>query len=234
MILVVALTVLSYLAGWAIGVPLLVPILNAAVPWWVMARRLRRGRTRDAIAVMLVWALTMAVTATVMAAAGWSRQRDGSDLFLRSFYRDQMLHWVRTGEGPESRPADFVPAHLTHLAVFSAAALATGGLAAMPMGAALVNQMSDYVGALAAAGPHPVASAVLAWHPWAVVRVIGFVIIGVLFSGVLLSRVMRFPFSLGAHRLWLLVAASLLVLDLLLKWLLAPSWAVLLRGLAGW
>lgn len=234
MILVVALTVLSYLAGWAIGVPLLVPILNAAVPWWVMARRLRRGRTREAIAVMLVWALTMAVTATVMAATGWSRQPDGSDLFLRSFYRDEMLHWVRTGEGPESRPADFVPAHLTHLAAFSAAALATGGLAAMPMGAALVNQMSDYVGALAAAGPHPVASAVLAWHPWAVVRVIGFVIIGVLFSGVLLSRVMRFPFSLAAHRLWLLVAASLLLLDLLLKWLLAPSWAVLLRGLAGW
>jgi hypothetical protein len=234
MLIVVLATVLSYVVGWVVGVPLVVPILNAAVPWWMMARRLQRGAVSSAIAVMLVWAMTMAVTATTMTACGWTTRPDGSSLFLRSFYRDQMLHWVRTGVGPESTPAEFVPAHLAHAAIFGLAAGATGGVAAMPLGAALVNQMSEYAGAIAAAGPHPIATAVLAWHPWAVVRVIGFVIIGVLLSGVVLSRILRFPYALSSHRGWLAAAAALFVLDLLLKWLLAPTWALLLRGLGGW
>jgi hypothetical protein len=234
MLTVVIVTVLSYAAAWLIGVPLLVPILNAAVPWWMMAQRLRAGRLRDAIALMLVWAMTMAVTATVMAACGWTTRDDGSSLFLRSFYRDEMLQWVRTGVGPESTPAVFVPAHLRHAAVFCAAAIGTGGLLAMPLGAALINQMSEYVGALAASGSHPIATAVLAWHPWAVIRVIAFVILGVVLSGPVLARLLRFPYSLAAGGGWIAVAAGLLALDLLLKWLLAPSWAMLLRGLVGW
>jgi hypothetical protein len=234
MLIVILATVLSYAAGWIAGVPELVPILNAAVPWWMMAQRLRRGAVRDAIAVMLVWAMTMALTATAMTACGWARRGDGSSLFLRSFYRDQMLHWVRTGEGPESRPAQFIPMHLAHAAIFTAAAGATGGALAMPMGAALVNQMSEYAGALAAAGPNPVATAVLAWHPWAVVRVIGFVMIGVVLSGVVLSRALKFPYALRDHRGWLLAGVALLGLDILLKWLLAPTWAMVLRGLVAW
>ena len=234
MLIVILATVLSYAAGWIVGVPLLLPILNAAAPWWGMAQRLRRGAARDAIALMLVWAMTMAVTATMMSAGGWTRRDDGSSLFLRSFYREQMLQWVRTGVGPESVPAEFVPTHVAHAAIFAVAAAATGGVLAMPMGAALVNQMSDYVGALAAAGPHPVAVAVLGWHPWAVVRVIGFVIIGVVLSGVALSRFWRFPYSVSSHRGWLAAGVALLALDLFLKWLLAPTWGLLLRGLVGW
>ena len=38
-------------------------------------------------------------------------------------------------------------------AVFSGLALATGGVAAMPMGAVLMNYMGHYVGALAAVEP---------------------------------------------------------------------------------
>jgi hypothetical protein len=234
MLIVVLATVGSYAVGWLVGVPVLVPILNAAVPWWLMARRLRRGAVREAIALMLIWAMTMAVTATVMAAAGWATRRDGSSLFLRSFYRDQMLHWVRTGVGPESVPSEFVPTHLAHAAIFAVAAGATGGLLAMPMGAALVNQMSEYVGALAASGSHPIATAALAWHPWAVIRVIGFVMIGVVLSGIVLSRVLHFPYAISLHRGWLTAGVALLGLDVLLKWLLAPTWALLLRGLVGW
>ena len=53
-------------------------------------------------------------------------------------------------------------------------------------------------------------------------------------SGVLLARVWRIPFSLFAERRWLAVGAALLVTDVVLKWALAPAWATLLRGLAGW
>jgi hypothetical protein len=104
----------------------------------------------------------------------------------------------------------------------------------MPMGAALMNQMGEYVGAMARQSAHPATSVLLGWHPWAVVRVIGFVIIGVVLSGVALSRLMGFPYSLGRHRRWLYLSAGLLALDIVLKWVLAPSWATLLEGVAGW
>jgi hypothetical protein len=234
MVLVIVSTVASYAVAWLIGVPALVPILNAAVPWWLMAGSLGRGEVRRAIAIMLVWALTMGATSTVMAAAGWSRRAEGRELFLRSQYRDEMIQWVRTGRGPESQPSVFVPRHLGYAAVFSVASIATAGIASMPMGAVLMNQMGEYVGAMTAQSVNPFASALLGWHPWAVVRIIGFVMIGVVLSGPLLSRFRGVPFSLADHRGWLQLGVALLVLDLLLKWALAPAWARILRGIAGW
>jgi hypothetical protein len=230
---VVLLTLASYLAGWLVGIPALMPFLNAAGAWWMMVRELRAGRVTRAIAIMLVWAATMAVVATVIAAAGWNGS-GGRDLFLQSDYREQMLAWVRTGVGPESQPSVFIPRHLGYAAVFAVAALVTGGLLAMPMGAMLMNSMGDYVGTMTGASAHPVASALLGWHPWAVVRIVGFVILGVVLSGPLVARVSGMRFDLRAQRGWIGVGAGLLALDILLKAVLAPWWGRLLRGLAGW
>ena len=141
--------------------------------------------------------------------------------------------WVRTGVGPESDARVFVPRHLGYAAVFTAAALATGGVLAMPMGAVLMNQMGEYVGAMAARSAHPATSVDLGWHPWAVVRIIGFVMIGVVLSGVLLSRVLGFAYSLRQHRRWLFVGAALLVLDIALKAVLAPAWGAILKDRGG-
>lgn len=234
MTLVILATVLSYSLGWLIGLPWLLPFLNAAWPWWTMARELRAGRTRGAITVMLVWALTMAIVSTTMAGAGWSQTRNGGDLFLRSGYRDEMIAWVKTGVGPESTPSVFVPRHLAYAGVFCAAAITTGGALAMPMGAVLMNQMGEYVGTMAAQSASPLSSVILGWHPWAVLRIVGFVMIGVVLSGALLSRVMRFPFSLAAERRWLVTGAGLLAVDVALKWMLAPVWSRLLKAVARW
>jgi hypothetical protein len=233
MTLIIAATLASYAAGWLLAVPGAVPVLNAAAGWTIMVRELRAGRARRAIALMLVWAATMGATATTVRWAGWTLP-DGRDWFLRSEYRDEMLHWVRTGIGPESEPAVFVPRHAASAAVFCVAAVATGGAAAMVMGAVLTNSMGDYVGSMAGLSAHPFASSVLGWHPWAVVRIVAFVILGVLLSGVTLSRVMRFEFRLRDWRVWALAAAAMLVLDVALKWVLAPAWGELLRGIAGW
>jgi hypothetical protein len=53
-------------------------------------------------------------------------------------------------------------------------------------------------------------------------------------SGVVLSRVMSFPFSLRSERRWLVIGARLLVVDLALKWMLAPAWSRVLKAAAGW
>ncbi len=45
---------------------------------------------------------------------------------------------------------------------------------------------------------------------------------------------MTFPFSLAAERRWLEIGARLLVVDIVLKWLLAPMWGQALKELAGW
>lgn len=234
MILVILVTVASYGLAWLIGIPVLMPFFNAAGAWWLMLRELRQGRTGRAIAVMLVWALTMAVVSTGMAASGWSRTEEGTNMFVRSSYRDEMIQWVRTGVGAESTPSVFIPRHLGYAALFAATSFATGGVFSMPMGAALMNQMGEYVGSMTAQSKSPLASAILGWHPWAVIRIIGFVIIGVVLSGVLLSRLLNFHFDLAAERHWLTTGVALLVIDIVLKWLLAPAWAGILKGLAGW
>jgi hypothetical protein len=231
-ITIVAATVLSYALGALLGVPVLLPILNAAagVPFMVLA--LRRGDLRLAVARMLLWALAMGVCATL-----WSYARPAQTdvLFLRGeAYRTEMFRWVLTGKGAESTPSQFIPQQAGHAAVFSALAAATGGLLAMPIGAVLMNYMGHYVGALASASRHPAWAVVLGWHPWAVIRIISFVVIGVVLSVPLLSRVTATRIDTRLAKRLLSVAGAGLVADVLLKALLAPAWQRLLLRATGW
>src|SRR5205809_355824 len=107
-------------------------------------------------------------------------------------------------------------------------------LAIARMLAVLMNYMGHYVGALAAASAHPAATMILGWHPWAVVRIVSFVTIGVVLAGPLLSRLGGFRFDWRAARPLLGYAAAGLAVDIILKWLLAPSWHRLLLHVVGW
>lgn len=230
--IVVLTTVASYIAGWLIGLPFLVPFLNtlASFPFMVMA--LARGSLRTAIGRMLVWALTMAVCATA-----WSYWQPWATdtLFLRGAeYRIEMFAWVMTGRGVESVPSAFIPQHAMHAALFSALALATGGVLAMPMGAALMNDMGHYVGTLAGASASPLLTAFLAWHPWSIVRIVSFVAIGVVLSGPLWSRAGGFRTDWREGRRILALAGAGLITDVVMKWLLAPAWQRLLLRVVGW
>jgi hypothetical protein len=231
-VLIVLSTVLSYALGWAIGVPLLLPILNAlaSLPFMVVA--LRRGDLRLAVVRMLLWALTMAVAATLLS---YARPAQTDALFLRGeSYRTEMFAWVMTGQGAESAPSRFIPQQAGHAVLFSALALGTGGVAAMPMGAVLTNYMGHYVGTLAASSRRPASTMVLAWHPWAVIRVISFVVIGVVLSAPLLSRLGKFMVDWSTARTLLTYAGAGLIADVILKTLLAPAWQRLLLRVVGW
>lgn len=230
--LIVGATVVSYAIGWAIGVPALVPVLNTLASFPFMVAALKRGQLRVAVARMLVWALAMGVCATVIA---YARPWYAGKLFIRGeAYRAEMFAWIMTGRGPESTPSLFIPQQAGHAALFIVLALATGGGVAMPMGAALMNYMGTYVGSLAAASSRPLLAALLGWHPWAVVRVASFVILGVVLSAPVLSRVFRFRVDWNAARPFVAIAAAGLVADVVLKTLLAPAWQRLLLRVAGW
>lgn len=231
-IAIVGATLLSYAVGWAIGVPVLLPILNTLASFPFMVLALRRGDLHLASIRMLLWALTMGIVATMLS---FARPAQTGALFLRGeLYRTEMFAWVMTGQGAESTPSQFIPQQVGHAALFSGLALATGGVAAMPMGAVLMNGMGHYVGTLAASSRRPTLTMLLAWHPWAVIRVISFVVIGVVLSAPLLSRVGKFRVDRGTARTLLLWASAGLVADIVLKTLLAPTWQRLLLRIVGW
>jgi hypothetical protein len=222
----------SYAAGAVIGVPVLVPILNTVASYPFMVLALKRGDLRLAVTRMLVWAAAMGVAATLIA---YARPATADALFLRGqAYRAEMFAWVMTGQGAESTPSQFIPQQLAHAAIFTGLTLATGGAAAMPMGAVLMNYMGTYVGELAAASRRPVLTMILGWHPWAVIRVISFVIIGVVLAAPLLSKLMKFSIDRAAARGFLIGAGAGLILDMVLKALLAPAWQRLLLRSVGW
>jgi hypothetical protein len=229
---IVAGTVASYAIAWLVGVPLLVPLLNTAASFPFMVLALARGDLRLAIARMLIWAMTLGVCATSLS----YRYPAATDvMFLRgASYRTEMFAWVLTGRGAESSPSVFIPQQAGHAALFVCLSIATGGVVAMPMGAMLMNYMGHYVGTLAASSAHPAMTIVLAWHPWAVIRVISFVILGVVLSTPLLSRIAGFTVDWRAARSFITIAAGGLALDIALKWLLAPTWQRWLLQTVGW
>ena len=229
---IVAATICSYALGWLIDIPLLVPFVNTAASYPFMVLALKAGDVRLAIARMLLWALTMGVCATLLS---YARPLPTATLFLNAeAYRVEMFRWVVTGTGAESTPAIFVPQQLLHAIAFSVLALATGGVLAMPMGAMLMNYMGHYVGTLAANSRQPILTMFLAWHPWAVIRVISFVTLGVVLSAPLISRVGRFRIDLRPARPFVVTACAGLAADIVLKALLAPTWQRLLLRVVGW
>jgi hypothetical protein len=225
-------TAVSYAIAILIGVPALVPFLNVAAAFGFMMASLRRGHVAEAVRRMLIWAAALAVCATTLS---YLRPAEAGRLFLRGEqYRGEMFEFIRTGHGREGDIRLFLPEHAAHAALFSGLALATGGVLAMPLGAMLMNYMGYYVGALGAASAHPWKTMALAWVPWALIRIAGFVTLGVVLAGPLLGRIAGFRYRLRDHRRWIALAGAGLLADVALKWALAPFWREMIRNAAGW
>jgi hypothetical protein len=220
---VVLATAASYPLALILGGGVLLPVLNTAAAYAAMVVLLRSGRRRSAVILMLAWAATLAVCATVTFAI-WPT--DPGPLVVNGpRYRDEIFHWIHTGEGREGRPAEFIPQHVLHLAGFVALSLATASAASMTLGAALMNYMGYYVASLHRAGAGTAATVLLGWQPWAISRVAAFVVLGVVLAEPVLSRVRPYSYpGLRAARPYLIAAAAGIAADWLLKALLAPRW----------
>jgi hypothetical protein len=144
-------------------------------------------------------------------------------------YREEMFGWITTGVAPENDWRQFLPIHLLHLGVFLALSGISAGYFGLVLGAVLVDYMSFFVGSFAMASRWPALGAVVAWVPWSVVRVLSFVLLGVLCARPLLLR-QWWPFRAVERRLFF-IAASGIVADLLIKWLCAPGYGRFLATL---
>lgn len=227
--LLVLATLVSYPLGLALGQVWLLPLLNASPAYAAMAMRLRRGDRRGAVVAVLVWAAALAVFGTIVFAL-WPTAPDAL-VWNGPAYREEMLHWIRTGEGSEGSPRLFLPQHLLHLVAFVVFSLITASVASIFMGAVLMNYMDFYVASLARAGAPAWAVTLLGWQPWALCRVSAFCILGAVLAEPLLSRFRPYAYDgLGAARRFFAAAGALILADWLLKAALAPAWRSWLRA----
>ena len=209
----------------------LLPVAPVAL---VYARLLTQGRTGHALAIATLWALAISVstvTASVVLAEGASRA-----IWHADAYRDEMLAWIATGQGPEGHITLFLPRVLGEYALVLLLAASTLGAGALLLGGLLLGYMNAYVGwVVSHADPHvhPFAAALIAWPPWAVCRVLGFI------GGATAAASWGYPrwYARDAARVpvgrLLGASAALLLADIGLKWWLAPLWREFLRALLG-
>ena len=223
---------LAVLLARAFPTPFLLPLFATAAVYPAMAALLLRSRRLAACATALLWAA--ALSTAVIAAARRDVASMERVILNGGAYRDEMFAFVRTGQGREGDPARFLPQHLLHLAAFVVLSASSGGLLGMALGAILVGYMSYYVGSLAAAGGAPWTALLLGWPPYAILRVVAFIVAGVCLAEPLLfataRRLTGSPLPTPAPRArWYLAAVLLLLGDLVLKLFLAPVWSGLLR-----
>jgi hypothetical protein len=164
--------------------------------------------------------LGVVMVATVVHA----REACARAIFHGPEYVDEMFRWIHTGIGAESTPSQFIPQHLMHLAMFIVLALLTASLLSLLMGAALMNYMSFYVGNVILASTDFWKAVWMGWHPWSIVRVASFVVLGVILGEPLICRISGRSYdSSGAKKLlWLALAG--IVADIAIKAALAPWW----------
>lgn len=222
----VLVTAASYPVGLFVGLPWLLPLLNAAPAYVLMIARLVRGDRRGAVLAVLAWASTLAMFGTVTFALWPDR---GRAVVIQGYeYQNEMFEWIRTGEGREGTPSLFLPHLALHLGAFVALSLATASALSVLLGAVMVNQMDFYVASLATAGVPTGAVVLLGWPPWVLCRVAAFCTLGAVLAEPVLFRVLGRPRVPGARRS-LLWAAAGIALDWLLKAFLAPTWGAWLR-----
>lgn len=200
----------------------LLPLLQAACFFPLFFFLLSRQRWRETVVMSLLWALLTALL------VGWAsfhfRPYAEERILLGAAYREEMLEWIRSGLGRESNIREFLPQHLLHFALFALLTAASGGFLGLVMGAILLDYMSFYVGALSASAHHPAAVLLLAWPPWAMLRVAAYILVATALSAVFYQRLFRYDFEPGSIRHVLKWGAILLLADVLLKWWLAPQW----------
>ncbi len=213
------------------GADWLLPLLGALVAYPFFVSSLRGGRPGEAAALMACWAVFLSLAAIL---ATWAAPEVAAQVIWKGpEYAAEMMGWVRTGGGPEGSPSLYLPQHALHFAAFNAACLATAGLAALYMGAALLNYMNYYVAVLALEAEIPWMAASLGWPPWAVLRVAGFILVSIPLSRVLLRRAWGYRIRPDDRYLrYYMWGLGLVLLDAALKAVLAPHWrALLLKSL---
>jgi len=221
-------TPLALFLGILLG-KFLLPWVQAAAVFPLYWYTLAKGNWRQTAFLMLGWAALLALLVGLLSfiSTGFMETR----ILHGAAYKKEMFHWVSTGIGPEGDVTQFLPQHALHFLIFTILTLVSGGFLGLVMGSSLMNYMSFYVGALLVEADSFIGVLLLAWPPWAIVRVIGFILVAMALSAVVLSRFFPQRSNSRQIRFYSILGVSLLLLDVVLKWRLAGIWQELLKRL---
>jgi hypothetical protein len=217
-------TILTTTASFVFKNPWLMPILGAAVPYPIYLIYIKQEKYRSAFGWVLFWAVCQSLAiglATVIA------PDDAAQAILSGkLYTTEMFHWVKTGEGTEGNIHLFLPIHLRQYVLFSLLSLLSLGSLSLILGTYLLNYMNFYVAQIVSLSHHPWLTLCLAWYPWSILRVIGFIATGEALTALGLSFIQqkRGKPPLLFPRSFLIMGATFVVADIIVKALLAPIW----------
>lgn len=209
--------------------PWAVPILNAACFFPHFYAVLCRGNRLKTLAHALLWAA--ASTSTVVLSTFFFQGWTAAVVVHGESYRAEMFEWLQTGRGAEGQWRQFLPQHAFQLAAFVLACVVSGGFLGVVLGCYLLHYMAFYVGhlilAAQAGGGGPfrlIAVSLLGYSPWAVARVVGYVLLAISLSELFYRRIM--PLYVWYPKNWWCAKAgiAMVLMDALLKGLLSDTW----------
>jgi hypothetical protein len=159
----------------------------------------------------------------------------GETVLRGELYREEMFHYIETGVGAEGSPRQFLPQHLGHYGVTLGVSAVTGGFGGLFLGSVLLDYMNYYVGSLVRLGAEPSLGALVGWPIWSYMRVAGFICGAIAMAHLFFARILgRTKWRGSAFRTCLTWSVGLFLLDIVLKWTLAPVWRTWLeRALLG-
>ncbi|WP_375509680.1 hypothetical protein [uncultured Nostoc sp.] len=152
--------ILSTTASFIFGIPWLMPILGAAVPYPILFLKVRRQQYKSAFWWMLLWGVLQSIAvivATAMSTTGYAYapQTAAKNILRGQSYTMEMLHWIRTGEGSEGSLNLFLPDHLLHYGIFCILCIVTISSIALIFGTWMLNYMNFYVAELVKVSTKP-------------------------------------------------------------------------------
>jgi hypothetical protein len=209
----------------------ILPVLPLAL---VYTKLIASRRTGMAIAASLLWAV--AVSVSTIAASSVYTEGAMKTIWHAASFRDEMVGWIATGRGPEGDITQFLPRVLLEYALVLALSAVSAGAAALFLGGLLLGYMNGYVGWVVAhsdPATHPWLVALAAWPPWSICRVVSFILAGTAAALWGFPRILRQGTPRAPVARLLAWSVVFLLLDIGLKWWLAPVWRDLLRGLLG-
>jgi hypothetical protein len=189
---------------------------------------------KSAVAHVLLWAVM--ISTSIISLTLISPSLASKAILSANSYKDEMFQWLVTSQGAEGNPSIFVPAHLLNAGIFTLLSLVTGGFLALLFGAYQMNYMNYYTGMLLLKVAHPtvndyVTVSLLSWPVYAILRVFGFISIGIAATMPLTNRMFKKTVDKKALIKYLTVGLILIALDIIVKTLAAPYYQKLLHGL---
>jgi len=223
--------VVGFRLGWRLPGRVALPLLQGTFGFFAFAASWRVVGPHRAALAELGWVLGTTVVALYVFRAEPAHVDER--VWRAATYRREMLRWLRSGHGPESRPSATVVRHLAELAIYLAAALVSGNLLALMLGAVLLNYMNAYVARLLSVAKNGWSVGALAWNVWSIVRVAAYVALGVAATAPLAAR-WGYPALPGAVDPYWIAGGIGVLLDLLLKLSLSKVCGRRLRAALDW